>query len=203
MVLISINLIFIKVIKMVLVYQEIKEAIESGKIGCKPYDQSLIQPNSLDMRLGDEFILFHDDDDADLIDPYDYKIDKSSKLIQDRIIIYPYDFMLATTKEYIALPDNICAEVNGKSSLARLGLSIHQTGGWVDCGFEGQITLEIYNCNQKPIMLYENMAIAQLVFHETTKCDLPYNKKSDAKYNGQVGVVPSRYYKNGDFNVRD
>lgn len=184
----------------VLVDHEIMEHINNGDIRITPYDRFYVQPNSYDVRLDNTFLESYDDKNF-VIDPYNANsvIKSCNKVTLSKGGLYylnPKDFVLGTTIETIGLPNNICAEVNGKSSLARLGLSIHQTGGWIDCGFEGQITLEIHNCNKYPIALYPGMPIAQLVFHKTAPCKIPYCDRLEAKYQGQKGVVGSRYYMN-------
>ena len=108
--------------------------------------------------------------------------------MDDFVEIGPKEFLLATTVEYIKLPSHITAFVEGRSSLGRLGLFI-ENAGWVDAGFEGQITLELYNANSVPIRLYVGMRICQLVF---AKLDRIPDKVYSGKYKGQRGVTPSR-----------
>lgn len=183
---------------MVMVYQEIKDAVENNRIHLEPYEESFLQPNSIDVTLGNEFCIFDfeiENEDM-LVDPYKCNDDLMTFYDSETFIIYPHSLVLGTTREYIELPDDICAEITGKSSLARLGLSIHQTGGWIDCGFRGQITLEMVNNTNYPILLHEKMPIAQLIFHETSECDVPYHSKDECKYLDQSGVVTSKYYMN-------
>lgn len=106
-------------------------------------------------------------------------------------------FLLAETHECITLPDNIVATIEGKSSIARLGIALHQTGGWIDAGFCGTITLEISNANRRPVRLYAGMPIGQLVFYTTERAEKPYGSKGgDAKYLNQRQATLSRYHKN-------
>lgn len=184
----------------ILVDWQIKRAINKGKIKIDPYKPSLINPNSLDIRLGYDMAVYGELDDP--IDPYDkfsimrgvthHKLPKNCSGIR----LYPGEFALATTIESITLPSNICAELNGKSSIARIGVSIHQTGGWIDCGFSGEITLELCNINKRPILLIPGMPIGQLVFHKTKKAEVPYGNRSSSKYQNQTGAVASKYYLN-------
>jgi dCTP deaminase len=98
--------------------------------------------------------------------------------------------------EKIELSDSICATIEGKSSLARLGITVHQTGGWIDCGFRGTITLEMTNENMRPVILSAGMPIAQLVFYKTERAEIPYHAKQNAKYRDQSGATGSRYFEN-------
>ena len=176
---------------------EIENAIKDNELVVKPYDKSLISSNSIDMRLGDRFITYLPSDKP--IDPY------SCAAIEEGIkdtwnaktfTIYPGDFVLARTLEWVELADFYAARVEGKSSLARIGLTIHQTGGWIDSGFHGTITLEISNVNRRPIILHTGMPICQLAIFLTNPPRVPYNKKPNAKYNCQVDPTMSRYYQN-------
>ena len=100
--------------------------------------------------------------------------------------------------ERITLPDDIVATLDGKSSLGRLGLVVHQTAGVVDAGFDGHITLELANVANLPITVYPSMRIAQLSFMTmTTPADRPYGSGSlGSKYQGQAEPTPSRYHLN-------
>jgi dCTP deaminase len=184
----------------ILVDWQIEKAIRKGKIKVTHYDPSLINPNSLDLRLGYSMKTYGKRDEP--IDPYDQSTIEIGithhKMPFDcsGITLYPGEFALATTIETITLPSNICAELNGKSSIARVGSSIHQTGGWIDCGFSGEITLELCNVNQRPVILTPGMPIGQLVFHKTKKAKLPYGFRKGSKYQNQTGAVTSRYYLN-------
>lgn len=180
---------------MVLVDWEIEEAIRSGKLGVDPFEPSLLQPNSLDVRLSSSFVRYQEG----VLDPFN----KSSldhvciPYHALRVILSPQEFLLASTMEMFALPPDITATIEGKSSLARLGVSIHQTGGRIDAGFRGAITLEICNMNPRcAVTLHAGMPIAQMVFEKTSPCRLPYDQKPDAKYVDQINATPSRYYLN-------
>ena len=181
---------------MILVDREIKSTIEGGFLKIDPYDPKLVQPNSLDIRLGEHFVWYEESDD--IIDPYDAET-VSSHVCETRgkyFDVYPGKFILAETLETITLPANIVATIEGKSSIARLGISLHQTGGWIDAGFSGTITLEIANVNQRPVRLYAGMPIGQLVFYQTATASNPYGSKGDAKYLNQKDATLSRYAMN-------
>jgi len=181
---------------MILVDWQIEDRIRRGQIGIDPFEPGLIQPNSLDIRLGDHFVWYEPCDDV--IDPYD-RASVASRVQEtrtDSIVMAPGAFMLAETFEAFTLPDNIVASIEGKSSIARLGIELHQTGGWIDAGFRGSITLEMCNVNQRPVRMYAGMPIGQLVFYTTERADHPYNLKKDAKYMDQRQATLSRYHEN-------
>jgi dCTP deaminase len=181
---------------MILVDWQITDRINRGYISVDPYDPELVQPNSLDIRLGDHFAWYETSDEV--IDPYDKDsvISKTHEITADSIVLQPGQFILAETMEVIELPDNIVASIEGKSSIARLGIELHQTGGWIDAGFRGSITLEMCNVNQRPVRIHAGMAIGQLVFYTTERAACPYNAKHDAKYMNQRQATLSRYYEN-------
>ena len=180
---------------MILNDRKIKELLEKKELIIEPLDPSQIQASSVDLRLGDEFIIFPED--LEVIDVLDKDITKYLKKIKidDKgFTIQPKQFILATTIEYIKLPDYITAFVEGRSSLGRLGLFI-ENAGWVDAGFEGNITLEFFNANSRPLKIYPNMRVCQLVFAKMEeKAENPYR----GKYFKQIGVMPSKIYMDKD-----
>ncbi len=182
-----------------MVDHEIKQVIENGDLIIEPYLPSLVQPNSYDVRLADRFT-WHEPGN-EIIDPYD-SVSVQAKVqetIQDSIVIQPQQFILAATYEKFSLPADIVGQLTGKSSLARLGLMVHVTAGFIDAGFSdppAQITLEIVNVGNRPVRLTALMPIGQMVFTRTSHCELPYNKKNNAKYNGQQAAFHSLYYLN-------
>ncbi len=182
---------------MILSDRTILRLIREGKIVIEPFDESLIGPSSIDLRLGDEFVVF-ERTKLSVIDPKtpieEYtkriKVDKS-----EGFVIHPGEFVLATTLEYIKLPDDIAARIEGRSSIARLGLIVHSTGGFVDAGFEGQLTLEMSNINRIPIKVYPGMRIAQLAFiKQDSPSEVPYWKRKGSKYIKQRGPTPSKIH---------
>jgi len=181
---------------MILVDWQIRDRIRRGFLSIDPFDPSLIQPNSLDIRLGSHFVWYENGDAV--IDPYssDTVCSGTRELTADSFVIKPGDFVLARTLESVTLPDNIVATIEGKSSIARLGVTLHQTGGWIDAGFRGTITLEMCNVNTRPVKVYAGMPIGQLVFYPTERAENPYFKKADAKYLNQTQATLSRYHEN-------
>ncbi len=170
---------------MILSDRTIRELVEKGVLGIEPFEDKYVQCSSVDLRLGNEFARYDRDG---VIDVREGAKNLEIETVDDFIEIKPKEFLLATTVEYIRLPSHITAFVEGRSSLGRLGLFI-ENAGWVDAGFEGQITLELYNANSVPIRLHVGMRICQLVFAQLDK--IPERIYS-GKYRGQRGVTPSR-----------
>ena len=178
---------------MILSDKTIKRLLEKKELICEPITENSIQPASIDCRLGKEFLTIDSKKTKKL--SLDSKI-KYNKISTDTFVIPPHSFVLATTMEYIELPDNISAFVEGRSSIGRLGLFI-QNAGWIDSGFKGKITLELYNANSVPIELQAGRRICQFVFAwNDYPSDVPYGspgKKS--KYQGQMSTVGSRVFR--------
>ncbi|MGZ7096481.1 MAG: dCTP deaminase [Methanobacterium sp.] len=173
--------------------KNIKEYLESGKIVIDPLpDPDIqIQPSSVDLRIGNEFKGFRiirkpciDPMDESDIDSYmqSFFIDKG-----EPFIIHPGEFALATTYETIKLPHDLVARVEGRSSMGRLGVTMHVTAGFIDPGFHGKITLEISNIGKMPVALYTGQRVCQIVFETmTSPADKPYgHPERDSKYMGQ------------------
>ena len=153
-----------------------------------PIEPEQIQPASVDVRLGDTFSIVEDSSTGiiDLEHEIKYKTIKT-----DTYVLLPGQFVLATTKEYFVLPDDLTAFVEGRSSLGRMGLFI-QNAGWVDPGFRGEITLELYNANRCAIELKAGRRVGQLVFAQMDQAaENPYR----GKYQGQTGATGSRVFK--------
>lgn len=177
----------------------IKEYLEEGKIVIDPLkDEQQIQPSSVDMRLGDEFKVFKvirkpyiDPKDEEDIAEY---MESCTVPEGEAFIIHPNEFALATTQEYVKVPDDLVARVEGRSSMGRLGVTMHVTAGYVDPGFEGRITLEISNIGAMPVALYPGQRVCQLVFETmTTPAELPYgHPKRNSKYMKQLKPESSR-----------
>ena len=181
---------------MILVDWQLRDRIGRGSIKIDPYDPTLVQPNSLDIRLGSHFVWYKPGDGV--IDPYNQETVTSEveETHAETFVLQPGQFVLAETLECIGLPDNIVATIEGKSSIARLGVTLHQTGGWIDAGFRGTITLEMANVNSRPVKVHAGMPIGQLVFYTTERAEFPYFKKADAKYLDQRQATLSRYHEN-------
>ena len=180
---------------MIQVDKQIKSLIQCSKLKIEPYDEDSINPNSYDLHLGDNFQISKQNGG---INPYDERtIEKAFyEKTCSEIWIEPGQFILGRTAEKITLPPDIVGSVEGKSSLARLGLSIHQTGGWIDAGFSGTITLELFNCSLNQILLPAGMPIAQIVFFNTLPAATPYGKRANSKYQNQESATLSRFYQN-------
>ncbi len=175
---------------MLLSDRDIKRYIQEKKIIVDPFDENLVQPCSLDVRLSNQFRLFNSHN-VEYIDTK--KPDNYTKLVEvkDSIVIHPGEFVLGRTIEYIKLPNDICAILEGRSSLGRLGIIIHATAGFIDPGFEGTITLEISNLSNLPVKLYPGMKIGQLAFYKlSSPCEKPYC----GKYKGQILPESSKLY---------
>lgn len=179
---------------MILVDWQIGKYIAKDKIKIHPFNPYAIQPNSFDVCLSNDFIEYFGDCEFDCMDRRSFEKGYILHKDVDSFVIHPKQFILAETRESITLPNNIVAQIEGKSSLARIGLSVHQTGGWIDAGFSGTITLELFNASDRDIILYPDMSIAQIVFHKTRKCAHPYgSKERNSHYQNQTGVTISRY----------
>jgi len=170
---------------------QIRTNIVLGHISVSPYLASLIQPASLDLRLGSDFIRYLKPDRP--IDPE--KPDREFERINgvEEYAIRPGEFLLATTLERVGISPNIAARVEGKSTLGRLGLIIHSTAGFVDPGFKGNITLEMTNINSRPIILRSGMKICQISFYRMdSPVERPYgHEKLGSHYQNQSGVTPA------------
>jgi dCTP deaminase len=183
----------------ILVDHEIRAVVAEGKLIIEPYDDALIQPNSYDVRLSSRFS-WHEPGE-EIIDPYDSESVLAGlvHVEAESVVLQPGQFILGATAERVCLPKNIVGQLTGKSSLARLGVMVHVTAGFIDAGFShppAQITLEIVNVGRRPVRLHAHMSIAQMVFTRTADCLVPYNEKPNAKYNGQPAAAHSRYYLN-------
>ena len=183
----------------ILVDHEIRKEIAEGKLILSPFDDKLIQPNSVDVRLAERFS-WHEKGDS-VIDPYDSQsvLLGLVSVVDASVVVQPGQFILGATLESVCLPRNIVGQLTGKSSLARLGVMVHVTAGFIDAGFShppAHITLEIVNVGNRPVRLHAGMAIAQMVFTRTAECEMAYNEKPGAKYNGQPAAAHSRYYLN-------
>ncbi len=172
---------------MILSDKTIKEMLEEKTLAIEPIDKEQIQPASVDIRLGNTFCVVEDSSASiiNLEDKIEYKT-----ITSDSYVLLPNQFVLATTMEYVKLPNDLTAFVEGRSSLGRMGLFI-QNAGWVDPGFEGEITLELYNANRCAIELKAGRRVGQLVFAKMDKeAENPYM----GKYQGQKGATGSKVF---------
>jgi len=175
----------------------ILELVESGRIKIKPWDPGMVQPASVDLRLGDSFRVFHNHRASaiDLRDPPANLTEEVMPSPGEPFVIHPGEFCLGRTVEWVEIPDDIVARIEGKSSLGRLGLIVHATAGFCDPGFNGTLTLELNNLTRVPIKLYPGLPIAQLSFMTLDRPALrPYGSSGlGSHYQGQVAATESRY----------
>ena len=180
--------------------RDIRASIEAGQIGLEPLDMNLLQPSSFDVRI-DRFFRLFDNHKYAFIDPAEPQ-EELTRFIEvapdEPFILHPGEFVLGSTYEFVKLPDNVAARLEGKSSLGRLGLVTHSTAGFVDPGFNGHVTLELSNMATLPIKLWPGMKIGQLCFFQlSSPSETPYGSaKYLNRYQGQRGPTASRSYMN-------
>jgi dCTP deaminase len=183
---------------MILSDVDIRKEIESGRIVIDPFDPAAIQPSSIDLHVDDRFRVF-----ANSRYPYiDVKKEMPglTEVVEvadpDPFILHPGEFVLGSTLERVAIPDDMVARLEGKSSLGRLGLLIHSTAGYVDPGWDGFLTLELSNVANLPITIYPAMKIGQISFFRlSTPAERPYGStETRSKYQGQRGPTASRFF---------
>ena len=185
---------------MVLSDRSLREALAAGRIVVDPLDESCIQPSSIDVKVSNLFRVFRNHT-AGVID-VKQDLTGLTELVEIApegvFMLHPGEFVLGSTLERVAVPDDLVARIEGKSSLGRLGLLIHSTAGFIDAGFDGHVTLELANVASLPITIYPGMKIGQISFMQmTTPADQPYGKgAAGSKYQGQRGPTPSRYFEN-------
>ncbi len=178
---------------MVLSDVDIIERIGNDELVIEPYDEGNVEPASVDLRLGEDFRIA----DVGYSVPIDLEEMHGGEIHWDKqsdsIEICPGDFVLATTMERVEIPASLVAEVLGRSSLGRLGISVHQTAGYIDPGFQGEITLELSNHGPVPITLHKGQRICQIVFKTLTSPALnPYGHEG-SQYQNQSGATPSGF----------
>jgi dCTP deaminase len=175
----------------------IRRLVEEGRIVIEPWDPLMVQPASVDLKLGTSFRVFHNHriQTIDLADPPTGLTEHVEVADDDPFVIHPNEFVLGRTAERVRLPDDVVARIEGKSSLGRLGLIVHATAGFVDPGFAGTLTLEITNFNSVPIVLRPGLPIAQLSFMTLDQAaERPYGHPDlGSHYHGQVDATESRY----------
>ena len=185
---------------MVLSDRTISRLLGEGRIEIDPYDEALLQPSSVDVRVDRYFRVFHNAryPYIDVKEPQD-ELTELVEVEDDRpFILHPGEFVLGSTFELVTLPDDIAARLEGKSSLGRLGLLTHSTAGFIDPGFSGHVTLELSNVATLPITLWPGMKIGQLCFIRTSSpVDNPYGSgQYGNRYQGQRGPTASRSFQN-------
>jgi dCTP deaminase len=171
--------------------------VDEGRIKIEPWDPGLVQPASVDLRLGDSFRVFHNHRASaiDLRCPPDNLTEEVIVPEGESFVIHPGEFCLGRTLEWVELPDDIVARIEGKSSLGRLGLIVHATAGFCDPGWKGTLTLELNNLTRVPIKLYPGLEIAQLSFMMLDRpAERPYGSPDlGSHYQGQRAATASRF----------
>jgi dCTP deaminase len=189
------------VVRVLLSDRDLTKELEAGRLVLDPYDPTLLQPSSIDVRLDRYFRVF-DNSKYTHIDP-SIQQDELTSLVEKKnddepFVLHPGEFVLGSTFEMVSLPDDLAGRLEGKSSLGRLGLLTHSTAGFIDPGFTGHITLELSNVANLPITLWPGMKIGQLcLFRLSSAAEHPYGSaQAGSRYQGQRGPTPSRAYLN-------
>lgn len=185
---------------MLLSDRDIRAEIAANRVGVEPFEEAMIQPSSVDVRL-DKFFRVFENHKYSVIDPSTEQAELTREVIaegDEPFILHPGEFVLASTYEVITLPDDIAGRLEGKSSLGRLGLLTHSTAGFIDPGFSGHITLELSNVANLPVKLFPGMKIGQLcLIRLSSPAEHPYgSEKYGSRYQGQRGPTASRSFKN-------
>ncbi|MDQ1658795.1 MAG: dCTP deaminase [Cryptosporangiaceae bacterium] len=185
---------------MLLSDQDLTAELKSGRLGLEPFEPSLVQPSSVDVRLDRWFRVFNNTKYTH-IDPSQQQ-DELTTLVEapdgEPFVLHPGEFVLGSTLEIVSLPDDLAGRLEGKSSLGRLGLLTHSTAGFIDPGFSGHVTLELSNVANLPITLWPGMKIGQLcIFRLSSPASAPYGSSVyGSRYQGQRGPTPSRAWQN-------
>ena len=185
---------------MLLSDRDLRKEVDSGRLVLEPFDDVMVQPSSIDVRL-DRFFRVFNNTRYTHIDPSSQQDDLTS-LVEPQgdepFVLHPGEFVLGSTFELVTLPDDLAGRLEGKSSLGRLGLLTHSTAGFIDPGFSGHITLELSNVANLPITLWPGMKIGQLcLFRLSSSAEFPYGSaQAGSRYQGQRGPTPSRAYLN-------
>ncbi|WP_436926479.1 dCTP deaminase [Halosimplex amylolyticum] len=191
---------------MILSDADILRRLEEGDLVVEPLDDPdiQIQPASVDLRLGREFLEFQH---ANIPCIHPNSENEVAEYVEETVvdedgefILHPGDFVLGTTYERVGIPDDLIAHVEGRSSLGRLAIVVHATAGLCDPGYKGQITLELSNLGTAPVALTPGMRISQLTFTELkTPADRPYGEERGSKYQDQTGPQASKIQGDREF----
>jgi dCTP deaminase len=178
--------------------RDIAAALASGRVKVQPYDAADLQPSSVDLHLDRSFRVFRNNryPYIDVRSPQPDLTELLSVADEEPFVLHPGEFVLGQTIEWVELPNDLVARLEGKSSLGRLGLLIHSTAGYVDPGWKGKLTLELSNVANLPIALYFGMKIGQISFFEmSSPVDRPYGSSGlGSKYQGQSEPTASAYF---------
>lgn len=173
----------------------------------KPEEQ--FGPTSVDLRLGTDFQVMARTNitHMDLMkDPDSLSRDVQKHMQHVKVkptepfILHPGEFALASTLEYVKVPLDLAARLEGRSTWGRLGLQIHATAGFVDPGFRGALTFELSNVSNIPLPLYPGVRISQICFFLSTTTNLPYGKKRYTKYSGKTSTASSAFFKDPEYS---
>ena len=179
--------------------RDIRAALEAGEVAIRPYDPTDLQPSSVDLHLDRSFRVFRNNryPYIDVRSPQPDLTELLTVADDEPFVLHPGEFVLGQTLEWVELPDNLVARLEGKSSLGRLGLLIHSTAGYVDPGWKGNLTLELSNVANLPIALYFGMKIGQISFFKmSSPVDRPYGSPGlGSKYQGQSEPTASAFHK--------
>src|SRR6187397_1422265 len=182
--------------------RDIRAAIEAGEVVIRPYDPKDLQPSSVDLHLDRRFRVFRNNryPYIDVRSPQPDLTEMLHVADDEPFVLHPGEFVLGQTLEWVELPNDLVARLEGKSSLGRLGLLIHSTAGYVDPGWEGNLTLELSNVANLPITLYDGMKIGQISFQRlSSPAEVGYGDASiGSKYRGQTDPTASRYHADFD-----
>jgi len=182
----------------VLADRDIRTELESGRVRIDPYDPSDLQPSSVDLHLDRSFRVFRNNryPFIDVRAPQPDLTEMLQVADDEPFILHPGEFVLGQTLEWVELPDDLVARLEGKSSLGRLGLLIHSTAGYVDPGWRGNLTLELSNVAKLPIALYFGMRIGQISFFRmSSPVERPYGSHGlGSKYQGQSEPTASAFH---------
>jgi dCTP deaminase len=177
---------------------DIAALLASGRVKVEPYDAADLQPSSIDLHLDRSFRVFRNNRYAfiDVRAPQPDLTELLNVADEEPFVLHPGEFVLGQTLEWVELPNDLVARLEGKSSLGRLGLLIHSTAGYVDPGWKGKLTLELSNVAKLPIALYFGMKIGQISFFEmSSPVDRPYGSSGlGSKYQGQSEPTASAYF---------
>src|SRR3954453_15220674 len=180
--------------------RDIRAAMQAGRVRIDPYDATCLQPSSVDLHLDSDFRVFRNNryPYIDVRAPQPDLTDLVSIEGDEPFILHPGEFVLGQTLEWVELPDDVVARLEGRSSLGRPGLLIHSTAGYVDPGWKGNLTLELSNVANLPIALYYGMSIGQISYvRMSSPVERPYGSKElGSKYQGQSEPTASAFHKN-------
>jgi dCTP deaminase len=179
--------------------RDIRAALDDGSVRIEPYDPVDLQPSSVDLHLDRSFRVFRNNryPYIDVRAPQPDLTELLSVADDEPFILHPGEFVLGQTLEWVELPDDLVARLEGKSSLGRLGLLIHSTAGYVDPGWKGNLTLELSNVANLPIALYHGMRIGQISFFRmSSPVERPYGSPElRSRYQGQKEPTASAFHR--------